>query len=108
MERLWENQDDEVLKREGRLLTGMRGRSALVHKSEMISFYKNEGLPFHIFKRGDVVLFCSEDQAAIVHRGTVYEVGKRYLRVVSRTKLPDWFQGTWRLELSYSDSSYEK
>jgi hypothetical protein len=83
----------------------MRGRD---DGPEVIHFYRNDELPFHVFKRGALVQFRKESYSSPTFQGIVYRQGKKYLDVVSRRKERNVSQSTWRLELGFSNLSYEK
>jgi hypothetical protein len=100
--------EDGKLKDLGYLLAGMRGKLIKIEDTTMISFYKDEDLPYHIFKRGDIIRFYRAGHMRDMYKGIVYERGKNYLYVISLDKPEMIDQHLWRLERFFSDLSYEK
>jgi hypothetical protein len=89
-------------------LDKLRCRKLEKHSSEMFYFYRKKALPFHIFKRGDLVQFRRMGKSRGIFQGTVYKRGKRHLMVVSRNDPGNVSKSSWRIIRGFSNSSYEK
>jgi hypothetical protein len=108
MKDLWHRWGDDQSGKEGHLLDGLLCQRLQKHGTEMLRFYMRSDLPFHTFKRGDLVQFHRTDEPQDTYQGTVYERGRRHLMVVSRDDPGNVAKDFWCIMRGFSSLSYEK